>query len=67
MTNGWYQIDPDEGGLDDLFVPRDPDTGDPLPNTEAWWEQGWADVRAELAPRQRRRGRCRWRRRRAAP
>ena len=32
--------DDDYGGLDDLFVPRDSRTGDPLPNTEPWWDEG---------------------------
>ena len=35
--------DDDYGGLDDLFVPRHRETGDPLPNTEPWWAQGWGD------------------------
>jgi hypothetical protein len=30
----WYEQDDDFGGLDDPFVPRDPDTGDPRPSGE---------------------------------
>lgn len=53
--------DDDYGGLDDLFVPRHPTTGDPLPDTEAWWAQEWHDTPAPVtkARAKRRRRFCR--------
>lgn len=52
--------DADDGGLDDLFVPRHPTTGDPLPNTEPWWDQDWPESDAWSAPSAtRKRGRLR--------